>query len=171
PGAALPRDEGYVERAVDEAKLHNPRVAGQIFDFLRDTLLWRNHAEFRPEDQPGVVAFVRRFQQVTGPVMAKGVEDTAFYVYNRLVSLNEVGGNPDSFGVGMSAFHRLNAERLQRWPHALLATSTHDNKRSEDVRARINVLSEVPEEWRAALGRRYPREPSRHGLVQGELAP
>ncbi len=171
PGAVLARDEQYVEEAVAEAKRHNVRVAGQIFDFLCDTLLYRNLAGFRPEDQPGVVAFVRRFQQVTGPVMAKGVEDTAFYVYNRLVSLNEVGGNPDSFGAGLSAFHRQNAERLQRWPHAMLATSTHDNKRSEDVRARINVLSEVPEEWRAALVRWNRLNTSRKSIVKGELAP
>ena len=83
--------------------------------------------------------------------MAKGVEDTAFYIYNRLVSLNEVGGEPETFGVSVPAFHRLNAERLQRWPHSLLSTSTHDTKRSEDVRARISVLSELPREWSAAL--------------------
>ena len=90
---------------------------------------------FRPDDRPGVVAFVRRFQQVTGPVTAKGVEDTAFYVYNRLVSLNEVGGEPESFGLTLAGFHRRNAARLQHWPHAMLASSTHDTKRSEDVRA------------------------------------
>jgi (1->4)-alpha-D-glucan 1-alpha-D-glucosylmutase len=86
-------------------------------------------------------------QQYSGPVMAKGLEDTAFYRYNRLVSLNEVGGHPDLFGVAVSAFHRANAERARRWPHAMLGTSTHDTKRGEDTRARLNVLSEIPEEW------------------------
>jgi (1->4)-alpha-D-glucan 1-alpha-D-glucosylmutase len=171
PGAVLARDEGYVEAAVAEAKRRNPRVAGMIFDFLCDTLLYRNVTGFRSEDQPGVVAFVLRFQQVSGPVMAKGVEDTAFYVYNRLVSVNEVGGSPESFGTGVAAFHRQNAERLQRWPHAMLAGSTHDTKRSEDVRARIDVLSELPEEWRGALLRWNRLNTARKSIVKGELAP
>jgi (1->4)-alpha-D-glucan 1-alpha-D-glucosylmutase len=171
PGAVLPRDAGYIDRAVDEAKRRNPRVAAQIFDFLRDTLLWRNYDQFRTEDQPGVVAWVRRFQQVAGPVMAKGVEDTAFYVYNRLVSVNEVGGSPEGFGLSVTAFHRQNTARLQRWPHSMLATSTHDTKRSEDVRARINVLSEIPEEWRGALLRWNRLNTVRKSIVQGELAP
>src|SRR5947209_6810090 len=171
PGAVLPRDEEYVDAAVAEARRRNPRVNVSIFDFLHDTLTLRNLAGFRPEDQPGVLAFVQRFQQVTGPVMAKGVEDTAFYVYNRLVSLNEVGGEPDRFGIGLAGFHRQNAARLQRWPHSMLATSTHDTKRSEDVRARINVLSEVPEEWRGALLRWTRLNMARKSIVQGELAP
>ena len=120
----------------------------------RDTLLLRNIESFRPEDQPQLLAFVMKFQQITGPVMAKGVEDTAFYVYNRLVSLNEVGGDPDHFGVSRArrSTQRERA-RARDWPHTLLATSTHDTKRSEDVRARIDVLSEMPEEWRGALNR------------------
>jgi (1->4)-alpha-D-glucan 1-alpha-D-glucosylmutase len=171
PGSVLPRDAAYVEEAVEEAKRHNVRVAEQIFDFLRDTLLWRNYELFRPDDRPGVVAFVRRFQQVTGPVTAKGVEDTAFYVYNRLVSVNEVGGEPESFGLSVQGFHHRNAARLQRWPHAMLASSTHDTKRSEDVRARIDVLSEMPEEWRGALLRWNRTNTARKSIVDGELAP
>jgi (1->4)-alpha-D-glucan 1-alpha-D-glucosylmutase len=92
-----------------------------------------------------------KFQQVTGPVLAKGLEDTAFYVYNRLVSLNEVGGSPENFGIAVAEFHKHNQERCDNWPHAMLASSTHDTKRSEDVRARINVLSEIPDEWVALL--------------------
>ncbi len=92
-----------------------------------------------------------RFQKVTGPVMAKGLEDTAFYVYNRLISLNEVGGSPDKFGISLEAFHGMNIERMKFWPYALIASSTHDTKRSEDVRARINVLSEIPNEWKKRL--------------------
>src|SRR4051812_40402549 len=85
--------------------------------------------------------------------MAKGVEDTAFYRYTRLVSLNEVGGDPDQFGISPTAFHRQNAERQARRPFTMLATATHDTKRGEDVRTRIDVLSELPREWRAALRR------------------
>ena len=90
-------------------------------------------------------------QQFTGPVMAKGLEDTAFYRYFPLSSLNEVGGDLRQFGIPPAAFHARNLDRRQSWPHALLATSTHDSKRSEDVRARINVLSEIPGEWYRAI--------------------
>ena len=146
-------DAQYVEQAVAEAKRRNPRTAGQFFDFMRDTLLLRNSESFRPEDRPKLLAFVMKFQQITGPVMAKGVEDTAFYVYNRLVSLNEVGGHPVHFGLDLPTFHARNVARARDWPHTMLASSTHDTKRSEDVRARIDVLSEIPEEWRGALTR------------------
>ena len=95
--------------------------------------------------------FVARFQQFTGPVMAKGVEDTTFYNYNRFVSLNEVGGNPGEFGISVDEFHRACHETLEHYPLAMLTTSTHDTKRSEDVRARLNVISEIPEEWAAAV--------------------
>ena len=91
-----------------------------------------------------------RFQQTTGPVMAKGLEDTAFYVYNRLISLNEVGGEPEQFGtLARQPSIATTPNAPSDWPHALLATSTHDTKRSEDVRARIDVLSEIPREWRS----------------------
>lgn len=171
PGSVLPRDAAYVEAAVAEAKRRNPRVAASIFDFVRDTLLLENVVTYRAEDHPGVVNFVRRFQQVTGPVMAKGVEDTAFYVYNRLVSLNEVGGTPDEFGSGPATFHRRNLARLRGWPHAMLSTATHDTKRGEDTRARINVLSEVPDEWRQAILRWTRMNTARKSIVKGEFAP
>jgi (1->4)-alpha-D-glucan 1-alpha-D-glucosylmutase len=104
--------------------------------------------------QPGsVTEFAMRFQQFTGPVMAKGLEDTSFYIYNRLVSLNEVGGDPRRFGVSVPAFHWNNRERASQSPHAMLNTSTHDSKRSEDVRSRINVLSEVPDVWQQMVKR------------------
>ena len=112
-----------------------------------------------------------QFQQVTGPVMAKGLEDTAFYIYNRLVSSNEVGGHPDRFGIAVADFHRQNLERQQKWAHSFLATSTHDTKRSEDVRARINVLSEIPGEWRAALSRWSRLNAPQKTLVDGQPAP
>src|SRR5919112_4266548 len=94
-----------------------------------------------------------KIQQFTAPVTAKGIEDTAFYRYNRLASLNDVGGDPDQFGVTVSAYHGASAERGAHRPHTMLATSTHDNKRSEDVRARIDVISEMPGEWRKLLRR------------------
>jgi (1->4)-alpha-D-glucan 1-alpha-D-glucosylmutase len=171
PDTASRRDEGYIEAAVSEAKRRNPRTAAAIFNFIRDTLLLRNVEDFVDEDRDRLVNFVMRFQQMTGPVMAKGVEDTAFYVYNRLVSLNEVGGHPERFGVTVSAFHRENARRRRRWPHSLVATSTHDTKRSEDVRTRINVLSEMPGEWHDAV-HRWSRLNARHKtIVDGQAAP
>jgi (1->4)-alpha-D-glucan 1-alpha-D-glucosylmutase len=94
--------------------------------------------------------FLGKFQQLTSPVTAKGIEDTALYIYNRLISLNVVGGEPDHFGIAPQRLHAWLARRAERWPHALSATSTHDTKRSEDVRARLDVLSELPEEWRRA---------------------
>ena len=97
--------------------------------------------------------FAQQLQQLTGPVMAKGVEDTAFYRYNRFVSLNEVGGNPAVFGRPVAAFHADTARAAQRWPKGMLTLSTHDTKRSGDVRARLNVLSELPAAWAAAVGR------------------
>src|SRR6202008_1731196 len=100
-----------------------------------------------------ITRFAMKFQQVTAAVMAKGVEDTAFYRYNRLVSLNEVGGDPSKFGISVEDFHRMNRERLAAWPDSMLSLSTHDSKRSEDVRARINVLSEIPEIWLLRLRR------------------
>ena len=106
-----------------------------------------------------------KFQQFTSPVMAKGLEDTSAYIYHRLLSLNEVGGDPRQFGVTLRAFHRANQARAEHWPHAMLTTSTHDTKRSEDVRARLNVLSEIPAAWRLALrhwSRRQPK-PQAHG--------
>jgi len=115
--------------------------------------------------------FARKFQQLTAPVTAKGVEDTAFYIYNRLASLNEVGGDPAVFGVGVNAFHGASADRAAHWPHAMLATSTHDSKRSEDVRARIDVLSEVPAAWRLQLRRWARMNRSRRREVDGRPAP
>jgi (1->4)-alpha-D-glucan 1-alpha-D-glucosylmutase len=94
-----------------------------------------------------VLRCAMKLQQYSGPVMAKGLEDTAFFRYNRLIALNEVGGHPDRFGVSLGAFHKANAQRAKRWPHAMLCTSTHDTKRGEDARARLAVLSEIPDEW------------------------
>ncbi len=140
-------DREVVEHAVRAAKRRNRATSEEIFDFLRDVLLLRWPASLDEEARDGFRRFVMKFQQLTGPVMAKGVEDTTFYVYNRLVSLNEVGGEPGRFGVTPAELHAFLAERAERWPRAMSAGSTHDTKRSEDVRARINVLSEIPDLW------------------------
>ncbi|HEX2913563.1 MAG TPA: malto-oligosyltrehalose synthase [Chloroflexia bacterium] len=154
-------DQIYIERAIATARRRNPARDALVFDFIRELLLFRL-AEHAPESHRELqYEFVMKFQQVTGPVMAKGLEDTTFYLYNRLISLNEVGGDPEQFGQSVETFHRQNAERLKSWPHALLTSSTHDTKRSEDVRARINVLSEIPHEWRATLNR-WARFNERH---------
>jgi (1->4)-alpha-D-glucan 1-alpha-D-glucosylmutase len=145
-------DRRYIEFAVSEAKRRNPRHPGVVFDFIRGLLLKK--ADYIPEEErDALLKFVGKFQQVTSPVTAKGIEDTALYIYNRLVSLNEVGGEPDKFGVTPDALHEWLADRAKKWPHSLSTSSTHDTKRSEDVRARINILSEVPGEWRQATGR------------------
>jgi (1->4)-alpha-D-glucan 1-alpha-D-glucosylmutase len=129
------------------ARKHSRAADPAVFGFVREVLL-TDIAEGRSDDyRQRVEAFAMRFQQYTSPVMAKGMEDTACYRYNRLLALNEVGGDPEHFGVSVNAFHHVNLERSHNWPHAMLATTTHDSKRSEDVRARIDVLAELPEKW------------------------
>ena len=152
-------DRRYISRAIRNAKRRNPTVSASIFDFIESLLLLRDSEEFeRSEiiDDDGRRErreFVMRFQQLTGPVAAKGIEDTAFYRFYPLASLCEVGGEPSRFGVSQSTFHRRNRERLAHWPHAMLASSTHDAKRSEDARARINAISEIPARWYRAVRR------------------
>ena len=147
------RDRRYIEQAVSRAKRKNPAMSATIFNFLQKVMLLQYPEDFQETDKMEWLDFVMRFQQVTGPVMAKGFEDTAFYVYNRFISSNEVGGNPERFGTPLDAFHGQNIERAKAWLHAMIATSTHDTKRSEDVRARLNVLSEIPDEWRQCVSR------------------
>lgn len=142
------RDRHYIELALSRAIRRNPALNESIFLFMKRVLLLEFSADMDEEMRRAWLNFTMKFQQITGPVMAKGVEDTAFYVYNRLVSLNEVGGSPDRFGTSPDTFHGQNIERIKNWPYALITSSTHDTKRSEDVRARINVLSEIPGEWR-----------------------
>lgn len=165
------QDREVIEAAVTRARRRNPATDVSVFNFVRDVLLLRAPEAASAEDRREQLTFVLRFQQYTGPVMAKGLEDTAFYRYNRLVSLNEVGGEPAHFGVSLDAFHRHNRERLEHWPHSLLTTTTHDTKRSEDVRARINVLSELPQEWRAVLRRWGTLNRKKKRIVDGQPAP
>lgn len=146
-------DARYVEWAVGVAKKRSTAADTSIFDFVREVMLARQ-GEGRSEDyRRAACAFAMKFQQYSSPVMAKAVEDTVFYQYNRLVALNEVGADPRRFGVSLAAFHHENQARARRWPHAMLAGSTHDSKRSEDVRARLAALSEMPDAWHRALAR------------------
>jgi (1->4)-alpha-D-glucan 1-alpha-D-glucosylmutase len=146
-------DRQIVERAIAAAKRRNPAMEESIFNFLRDVLLLRSPQDLDAAGRAAHAQFVLKFQQTTGPVMAKGLEDTVFYIYNRLPALNEVGGEPQQFGLGVDLFHERNLDRQRDWPATLLATSTHDTKRSEDVRARIVAISEIPELWRRSLQR------------------
>lgn len=142
----------YVESAVHQAIIQHRAEDTSIYDFIKSVLMLDNAQQQGERQRQLSLDFVMKFQQYTGPIMAKGLEDTAFYIYNRLLSLNEVGGDPCRFGVSVGEFHAANQVRNQQWPHAMLNTSTHDSKRSEDVRARINVLSEMTTEWGEALG-------------------
>lgn len=145
------KDVQYIELAVEKAKKKTPALNSAVYDFLRDVLLLRVSHDVVGEEKKFYKDFLLRFQQLTGPIMAKGVEDTSFYVYNRLISLNEVGGDPFYFGYSADDFHAQNIQRHKRYPYSFLASSTHDTKRSEDVRMRINVLSEIPDEWKVKI--------------------
>ena len=142
---ASPEDRRYIEQAVAQARRNSAMPDHSVFDFIASVLTTdatrEPHTRYRPRE---VLHFAMKFQQYTSPVMAKALEDTSFYRYVRLLSLNEVGGDPRRFGVSTGTFHHAMKERGARLPYALSTTSTHDTKRSEDVRARINVLSELP---------------------------
>ena len=154
PGEPVrPEDEQVVERAIAAAKRRNPGIEASVFNFLRDILLFRFPDNLDEEARAAHTQFVLKFQQYTGPIMAKGLEDTAFYIFNRLAALNDVGGEPQHFGMSPETFHQRNQQRLQEWPSTLLSTSTHDTKRSEDVRARMVSLSELADLWRRSLVR------------------
>ena len=168
PGGAPPSeaDRQHIAWAISAARRRLGSAEGGVLAYLQAVL------QGEPGSEPGLRArFIRRWQQFTAPVMAKSVEDTLFYRYVRLVSLNDVGAEPRRFGVSVAAFHQGNLQRARHLPHELLATSTHDSKRSEDVRARLNVLSEMPAAWQEtvhalqAAGQRFEME------VDGQVAP
>ncbi|HTL57481.1 MAG TPA: malto-oligosyltrehalose synthase [Candidatus Limnocylindrales bacterium] len=144
-------DRDHCVAAIDAALARAPGLDHPIAQFLKQVLLLEPFPDFGSAEIQAAREFVMRFQQLTSPLMAKGLEDTAFYNFNRLISLNEVGGNPDQFGTDVQVFHAYNAAQFPRWPGSLLATATHDTKRGEDARARINVLSEMPQQWAEAL--------------------
>jgi len=152
PGKPVsPEDRAVIERAVAAAKRRNPAIEESVFNFLRDLLLFRFPENLDEKQRAAHAEFVLKFQQFTGPIMAKGLEDTVFYIYNRLAALNEVGGEPQLFGLSVEAFHQRNQRRQRDWPASMLATSTHDTKRSEDVRARMLAISEIPQLWGRSL--------------------
>jgi (1->4)-alpha-D-glucan 1-alpha-D-glucosylmutase len=168
---ASAQDRRFVDWAIGRARRRSRAADASVFDFLRRVLVGRP----LPGAPPGLAeryrAFARRLQQYTSPVAAKGIEDTALYRHHRLISLNDVGADPDMFGLSVTAFHAASRDRLLHWPHTMLATSTHDAKRSEDVRARIDVISEMPAAWRLTV-RRWSRMNRRHKrIVAGAQAP
>ncbi len=164
-------DVRYIRAAIDSAKWRSPAADTSVFDFIREVLLTSIADGQVSGYRRAVLAFAMKFQQFTSPVMAKGLEDTAFYRYHRLISLNDVGSDLHRFGVTKAEFHSANQERFRHWPHSMLATSTHDSKRSEDVRARVNVLAEIPSLWRLHVRdwRRFNR--SHKSMVNERPAP
>jgi (1->4)-alpha-D-glucan 1-alpha-D-glucosylmutase len=165
------QDRRYIDWAIARARRRSRAADATIFEFVRTALLATPPDGTSPALVRRYRAFALKFQQLTGPVTAKGVEDTAHYVYVPLASLNEVGTDPGMFGIGVAAFHGASADRAAHWPHTVLATSTHDTKRSEDVRARIDVLSEMPAGWRLLLRRWSRMNRSKKRVVDGAAAP
>jgi (1->4)-alpha-D-glucan 1-alpha-D-glucosylmutase len=167
------RDVAFLRFAVARAKRLNPDIDSSAFDFLRETLLLQSSSpsgKKKPDAQ--MLYFALKFQQLTGPVMAKGVEDTAFYVYTRFLSSNEVGGSAKSFGISLDTLHQSNQERVKHSPDTMLTTSTHDTKRSEDVRNRLNVLSEMPQQWSSSVHRwQRMNAKFKQKMEDGRLAP
>jgi (1->4)-alpha-D-glucan 1-alpha-D-glucosylmutase len=165
-------DQRDLSWALAQARRHRPDLDASVFDFCERLLSGSLVAE------PGsgfsryaVLRCAMKFQQLSGPVMAKGLEDTAFYRFNRFVALNEVGGHPDRFGTTLASFHRANQTRAERWPQAMLSSSTHDTKRGEDTRARLAALSEVPEEWQRQVQAWSRILRARRGDVEGNAPP
>ena len=164
PGQPVhPDDRKVIERAVAEAQRRNPAIEAELFQFLQRTLLGAS--------SPAAADLLMRFQQCTGPIMAKSFEDTVFFVSNRLNALNEVGGSPDKFGGSVQEFHVNNQTRLQELPHSMLASSTHDTKTSEDVRARLAALSEMPDLWETSIQHWRALNTAHKRNVQGRPAP
>lgn len=147
-GPPAPEDRRDIDWAVAQARRMEPGLDASVFDMLHAMLTTDLVSEPRSGySRSAVIRFAMRFQQYTGPVMAKGLEDTAFYRWTRFLALNEVGGHPEQFGTSVAALHHANAERAERAPRAMLATGTHDAKRGEDARARLAALSERAEDW------------------------
>jgi (1->4)-alpha-D-glucan 1-alpha-D-glucosylmutase len=169
-GETSPEDSRVILRAIANARRRNPALERSVFEFIRDILL-PPEANPHPVDEQLRRRFILKLQQCTGPITAKGVEDTAYYLYNRLVALSEVGGDPGTFGASVEKFHEQCKTRLALSPHTLLATSTHDTKRSEDVRARIAALTELPRDWANAVRRWHQANRKYRQEISGEFAP
>jgi len=164
-------DAKIIELAIENALSRKFYLQPAHFDFIGDVLLVKNRPHLLPDQREARLNFVMRWQQFTGPIMAKAFEDTFLYVYNPLVSLNEVGGEPRPTAATTDSFSRFVAERRKHWPNSMNATTTHDTKRSEDVRARISVLSEIPGQWKDRL-ERWSKLNSKHKTqVDGQQVP
>jgi (1->4)-alpha-D-glucan 1-alpha-D-glucosylmutase len=162
-------DRALISATIEKARADWFAADDGIFDFLRDTLAMDLIAPGRaPHSAPRVRRFALKVQQFTGPLMAKSLEDTAFYRYHRLLALNEVGGDPSAQGLSIDAFHDLMRTRAGEWPHGMTATSTHDTKRGEDARARILALTEIPGEWTSSVGR-WKILNAPHLVIEGEM--
>jgi len=171
PAGVSERDRRFVQQAVKLAKRRNPAVDLAVFDFIRDVILLEHPPGLSEDARRQREEFAGKFQQVTSPVMAKGVEDTSFYVYFPLLSANEVGCDPRHAVTLPAAFHQHNIDRQGHWPESMLASSTHDSKRSEDVRARLDVLSEIPRDWQMAVNRWSRLNRRKRCEVDGQSAP
>jgi (1->4)-alpha-D-glucan 1-alpha-D-glucosylmutase len=167
PAGHSDADERAIETAIQRARRRNPTMEPSTFDFVRSVLL----PDPSTNDYHERLEFAMKFQQYTGPLQAKGVEDTAFYRYNLLLSLNEVGGDPERFGRSPAEFHTANQRRHERWPRTMIASATHDTKRGEDVRARLNVLSELPDEWGRHLSAWARVNAGNRSIVDAQPAP
>ncbi|MBV9522888.1 MAG: malto-oligosyltrehalose synthase, partial [Alphaproteobacteria bacterium] len=163
-------DRRFIDWAIAVAKKRSPAVDTSIFDFIGGILTAERNG-WQEERRDAMLRLAMRFQQLSGPVMAKGLEDTSFYRYVPLVALNEVGGDPRRFGVSLAAFHHLNEDRARRWPRGMLTTATHDTKRGEDARARLALLSELPGEWRRRVTLWLRLNRLRRGEIDGAPAP
>ena len=171
-GMPADADRRDIAWAMTRARRSDPDVHPSAFDFLQNMLMAETEQPPTQElSHSAALRFAMKVQQFSGPVMAKGVEDTAFYRYNRFVALNEVGGAPERFGLAPAMFHKANAARAQSWPHAMLATATHDTKRGEDNRARLAILTEMPEEWRRQVETWTRILRARRGDVERTAAP
>jgi (1->4)-alpha-D-glucan 1-alpha-D-glucosylmutase len=171
-GEATEADQRDLDWALSVARRSDPDIDPSVFDFIR--AVFSGKLTTHPKSGFSRTAALRlamKAQQYSGPVMAKGLEDTAFYRYNRFIALNEVGGEPDRFGVSISAFHKANGFRAENWPNAMLTTSTHDTKRGEDARARLAVLADIPEEWRRQATTLSRILRARRGDIEGNAAP
>ncbi|MFN6567540.1 malto-oligosyltrehalose synthase [Dendronalium sp. ChiSLP03b] len=161
-------DRACIQEVIRQAREQVPLLQNEL-TFIEKVMLLEFDDSLTQTEREQWIYFVLRMQQYSGPLMAKGVEDTTLYVYNRLLSLNEVGGNPSHFGISVADFHAFNQKHQATWPHTMNATATHDTKRGEDLRARLNVLSELPEEWEQQVNTwsylNQDRRSDRHGFA------
>jgi len=166
-----PPERTPIEKAVREAQRRNATLDPACFRFLREVLLLLPGPHLLPEQREARLAFVMAWQQFTGPITAKGIEDSALYVFNRLISLNEVGASPQSSDLSLQGFHSFMQRRHEKWPFGMNATMTHDTKRAEDARMRISVLSELPKEWDTHLNQWSAWNESKCRQVKGVRVP